>query len=126
MPKIWVSIPELNKRVWLHIPDDVWPKKFKNFVKKIFAFNKPFSIRSAARVTGTTRETAAKYICIMEKNGLLDSIMNEFSKKIYFTETVSTLDLIETLIRNSPGCLERIGELICGSLRYILPALESL
>jgi predicted ATPase len=130
MPEIWVCISELRRRVWLHIPGDVWPKKFKRFVKEIFALDEPFSIRLAASKTGITREAAAKYIRIMEENGLLNStVIGKPCEKIYFTRKDSMLEEIETWIRNSPGCLTQMWksllEFISDSLRYIMPALEA-
>lgn len=129
-PLMWINHPKQNERVWLYyVPDDVWPRKFKQFTQKILELEGTISIRRAARAGGAARKTAAKYLDILEKNNLLMSATIGLpSRKVYLVSEGSFLERLENLIRNQPGYLEEryryLSELMHKSLVEILPDLD--
>jgi DNA-binding transcriptional regulator YhcF (GntR family) len=108
-PQVWIHDSRLNQRVSIHINKDIWPRKFRQFAHKILEQGEAFSVRKAARITGVSRETAKKYIKIMERNGLLDSFNAGASKETTFLVHQGTLlEMLEASIRNQPGILTEV------------------
>lgn len=89
MSRTWIHHPKLKQRIRVHLSakDDVWSRKFRLFVEKILELDGPISIRRAAKEADVHRETARKYLAIMENNGLLMSTTAGLPpKKVYFSE----------------------------------------
>ncbi|MHA1853341.1 MAG: hypothetical protein ACTSUF_07495 [Candidatus Heimdallarchaeaceae archaeon] len=129
MARIWVYSARLKKRVLFYIKADIYPKKFKQFVREILELDRTFSIPLAARLTGVSYKTARKYLTIMEEHGLLGSIFQESSGKLCYVKSGSVLEELETLVRAQPGYLtqiyNRFFEIVATCLSQIMPILDS-
>jgi len=129
MARIWVYSARLKKRVPFYIKADTYPKKFKQFVREILELDRTFSIPFAAGLTSVHYKTAKKYLTIMEKHGLLGSMFQGSSGKLYYVKSGSVLEELETLIRAQPGYLtqiyNRFFEIVATCLKQVLPILDS-
>jgi len=133
-PNTWIYHPKRKQRVGLYLSgkDNVWSKKLKLFAEKTLGLDGPISIRRAAKEADVHRETAGKFLDIMERNDLLMSTLVGVppkTRKLYFVSDGTLLEEFETLIRNQPGYLRDVyrdvGELIGDSLNVILPFLDT-
>lgn len=75
MIKVWFYHYKLRKRVYVTIPSDVWPKKFKEFAQTLTRCHDKiidsFTIKVVAEETGVKYDTAEKYLEILEEQGVV-------------------------------------------------------
>ena len=100
MPQIWIYHPHLNKRVWIDLPPNIKPNKFKQFAQTLlnnFKKLEQFSIKEAMELTNVKYETTKKYLEIMNENELIKPIKAQPEKE-WIISCNPKEDLISSII----------------------------
>lgn len=75
MIQSWFYHHKTGKRVYINMPDDVWPNKFRDFAQTITRNHEKitdhFGINEAAKEVGVKYETAKRYLEILEDHDII-------------------------------------------------------
>jgi hypothetical protein len=75
MPLIWFYHYKMEKRVYIKIPDDVWPDKFKQFAETVTRYHEKitdhFGVNQVAKEVVVKYETAKRYLEILKDYGIV-------------------------------------------------------